>query len=126
VPRCETDVPHRPSLLNHVPRAHGHTKIRGLMYYVHDMTKYVKLVCFTICLFLDNSIGNVKSSQVKCIMNTTEFGDVRYKPNGYFEGVTTGALKSHKLFQSRLSQYRIAQVASSCKLADFTVIPKSL
>ena len=28
----------------------------------------------------------VKSSQVKCIMNTTEFGDVRYKPNGYFEG----------------------------------------
>jgi hypothetical protein len=29
---------------------------------------------------------HVKSSrQVKCIMNSTEFGDVRYKPNGYFE-----------------------------------------
>ena len=24
-------------------------------------------------------------SQVKCIMNSNEFGDVRYKPNGYFE-----------------------------------------
>jgi hypothetical protein len=25
---------------------------------------------------------NVKSSQVKCIMNSSEFGDIRYKPNG--------------------------------------------
>ena len=28
---------------------------------------------------------NVKSSQVKCIMNSTEFGDIRYKPNRYFK-----------------------------------------
>ena len=27
----------------------------------------------------------VKSSQVKCIINSTEFGDIRYKINGYFE-----------------------------------------
>jgi len=29
--------------------------------------------------------SNDISSQVKCIINSTEFGDIRYKPNGYFE-----------------------------------------
>jgi hypothetical protein len=62
-------------------------------------------------------------------MNSTEFGDVRYKPNGYFEWGHNGSTQeSQELFQTRLSQLDTAshKCASSCKLADFSVNPKSI
>ena len=42
------------------------------------------LVALTIPYFCNRYLHE-ESSQVKCIINSTEFGDIRYKPNGYFE-----------------------------------------
>ena len=75
---------------------------RFTIYLFHDM--FVLLLVRTRAGWFrpsDGLLGCFKSTQVKCIINSTEFGDIRYKPNGAFgvgflslSGVTTGTLKS--------------------------------
>jgi hypothetical protein len=57
--------------------------------------------------------SQAKPSQVKCIINSTEFGDIRYKPNGYFEwGHHGNALTMNTVYSPKGQKHQNEEAAA--------------